>query len=106
MTLPKWFDPKITFGNLLTILAMLGAIFAFAQGYGALAKQVEQNTGSIAAINGTTIPDLGRRLEALDDATTADRLFVRETLAEVRTDVNYLRRAEEGRRRVDEARSP
>lgn len=104
MTLPKWFEPKITFGNVLTILAMLGALFAFAQGYGALAKTVEQHGIELTNIKADTLPAVNRRLDALADTVAQDRLFVRETLAEVKTDVNYLRRSEEERRRQEVSR--
>lgn len=93
--MPRWtFENKITFGNLLTIiLALVPAIWAYA----VMAQSVEDSKGDIA--------DLQRINVELSKAIADDRLFVRETLAEMRVDVGYLRRAEEeNRRREREAR--
>lgn len=87
--MPRWqFENKITFGNLLTIvLALIPAIWAYA----VMAQSVEDSKADIL--------DLKRSNAELTTAAAADRLFVREVLAELRVDVGYLRRAEEDNRR-------
>ena len=98
MTLPPWIEPKVTFGNILTILTLIGGLVAAAQAYGALGLQVEANKTDIVDLRAV---DASLRLvdEAIRDAANSDRLYVRETLAEIKVDLGYLRRAAEGKQR-------
>lgn len=93
MTLPKWIEPKISLGNILTIIAMMGAVMAAAQSYGAVVERVDQHDVAITSI----------RMEAntLKEQVIDDRLSTRETLAEMKTDVGYIRRYVEEERRAD-----
>ena len=96
--MPKFsFDPKSSLGNILAMLTMVGALWGFAQSQGATQKVVEQHTAEITSL----------QIAASEQAKAAeaDRLFMRETLAELKTDVGYLRRAEEENRRNERANS-
>ena len=103
MNLPQWIEPKITVGNILTIIALLGAAFAAAQAYGAMGEKVDQHSTDIVSLR-----QVDAELRASDadivDTADADRLFVRETLAELRTDMGYVRRWVEGEKRVVQQR--
>lgn len=83
--MPKFtFEPKISLGNILAIITMIGGLWGFAQAYGSVITTVEEHTKEIAAL----------KAEAIDQAKAieADRLFTREALAELRTDIRYIRR--------------
>ena len=97
--MPKFtFDPKISLGNILAILTMSGALWGFAQAYGGIIRTVEDHTGQIEALQRSSAEQAR--------AAEADRLFFRETLAELRVDVRYLRRAEEENRRRERETRP
>jgi hypothetical protein len=99
MALPKWIEPRITVGNILTIIPLLGAIFAAAQGYGAMMEKVDQIAQrDIPSLRQTDI-ELGGQIVAQGRVVDADRLSTRETLAELKTDVGYIRRYVEEERR-------
>jgi len=91
MTLPSWIEPKISLGNILTILALLGGMLTAAQGYGGLVESVEQQ--------GAEISDIKDDAVALRAQVADDRSYARETLAEVKVDVGYIRRYVEEERR-------
>jgi hypothetical protein len=96
--LPRFsFDPKISLGNILAMLTMVGALWGFAQAYGSLGTTVEAHTAEITNLQ---IAAAAAAKQAEDD-----RLFMRETLAELKTDVGYLRRAEEENRRQERTNS-
>jgi hypothetical protein len=96
--MPKFsFSPQISLGNILAMLTMIGALWGFAQSQGADRKTIEQHTVEIISLQ-------AQAAEAAKQAE-ADRLFMRETLAEVKTDVGYLRRAEEENRRQERTNS-
>lgn len=85
------FDPKISLGNILAIVTMIGGLWGFAQAYGGIVKTVEEHTREISEIRANAIEQA--------KAIEADRLFMREALAELRTDIRYIRRfAEEAKR--------
>ena len=87
------FDPKISLGNVLAIVTMIGGLWGFASAYGGVIKTVEEHTKEIADIRAAAA-EMARNVEA-------DRLFMREALAELRTDIRYIRRfAEETKRGV------
>lgn len=92
MTLPSWIEPKISLGNILTILALLGGMLTAAQGYGGLVESVEQQGAEISAIKQDAV---NLRTQVADD-----RSYARETLAEVKVDVGYIRRYVEEERRA------
>jgi len=92
MTLPKWIEPKISLGNILTIIAMLGAMMGFAQAYGGLVESVDQHDAAIIEIKDDAA--------ALRAQVADDRSYARETLAEVKVDVGYIRRYVEEERRT------
>lgn len=91
MTLPSWIEPKISLGNILTILAMIGAMMGFAQAYGGLVESVDQHDLAITEIKQDAA---NLRTQVADD-----RSYARETLAEVKVDVGYIRRYVEEERR-------
>jgi hypothetical protein len=99
MALPKWIEPKITVGNILTILPLIGAIFAAAQGYGAMMEKVDQITvRDIPSLRQVDV-ELSGQIIAQGKVIDTDRLSTRETLAELKTDVGYIRRYVEEERR-------
>lgn len=95
--MPFTFERKISLGNIIAIITMIAGLWGFAQAYGGIVSQVDNHTQEIEALQRATA-EAARAAEA-------DRLFFRETLAEVRTDVGYLRRAEEENRRQQRANS-
>lgn len=99
MALPKWIEPKVTLGNILTIIPMIGAIFAAAQSYGAMGEKVDQVVEhEIPSLRQVDV-ELGGQIVAQGRIQDADRLSNRETLAELKTDVGYIRRYVEEERR-------
>jgi hypothetical protein len=111
------FSPQISLGNILAMLTMIGALWGFAQTQGASQKTLEQNTVDIQTIRDVDMKTLKEQVAAeiaaikmaVDDQgkqAEEDRLFVRETLAEVKTDVGYLRRAQEETRRQERENRP
>lgn len=78
------FDPKISLGNVLAIVTMIGGLWGFAQAYGSVISAVDEHSREIAAIKAAAI-EQGKAIEA-------DRIFAREALAELRTDIRYIRR--------------
>ncbi len=106
MALPKWIEPKITVGNILTIFVLLGGILAAAQSYGAMGQKVEETVAKIEAVTKSDLPalreadvELGGLITAQGRIIDTDRLTTRETLAELKTDVGYIRRYVEEERR-------
>ena len=99
MPLPKWIEPKITLGNILTIIPMIGAIFAAAQSYGAMLEKVDQVTLEDIPALRQVDTDLGKLIAEQAVQIVNDRLTTRETLAELKTDVGYIRRYVEEERR-------
>lgn len=91
MTLPRWIDPKISLGNILTILAMIGAMMGFAQAYGGVVQKVDQHDLDIVVLR--------QDASTLKEQVQEDRLYARETLAEMKTDIGYIRRYVEEERR-------
>lgn len=94
--MPKFtFTPQISLGSILALIGLIITFWGFAQSQGATQKIVEQHTAEIVSL----------QAQAAEQAKQAeeDRLFMRETLAEVKTDVGYLRRAEEENRRQERA---
>lgn len=100
MPLPSWIEPRITVGNILTIIPLLGAILAAAQGYGSMTERVDQVTNKdIPSLRQVDV-ELGGQIVAQGRVQDADRLSTRETLAELKTDVGYIRRYVEEERRT------
>lgn len=99
MALPKWIEPRITVGNILTIIPLLGAILAAAQGYGVMGEKVDQITNRDLPSLRQVDVELGGQIVAQGRIQDADRLSTRETLAELKTDVGYIRRYVEEERR-------
>lgn len=91
MTLPRWIEPKISLGNILTILAMIGAMLGFAQAYGGVVQKVDQHDLDIVVLR--------QDASTLKEQVAEDRLYARETLAEMKTDIGYIRRYVEEERR-------
>lgn len=91
MTLPKWIEPKISLGNILTIVAMIGAMLGFAQAYGGVVQKVDRHDLDIVVLRQDAI--------TLKEQVAEDRLYARETLAEMKTDIGYIRRYVEEERR-------
>jgi hypothetical protein len=108
--LPKFsFSPQISLGNILAMLTMIGALWGFAQSQGASQKVVEQHTVDIQTLKEQVAAEIAAIKVTVDDQAKQaeeDRLFVRETLAEVKTDVGYLRRAQEETRRQERENRP
>lgn len=92
MTLPRWIEPKISLGNILTIIAMIGAMMGFAQAYGGMLQKVDQHDLDIVVLR--------QDASALKEQVQEDRLYARETLAEMKTDIGYIRRYVEEERRT------
>lgn len=92
MTLPSWIEPKVSLGNILTIIALMGAALGFAQSYGQVVQRVDTNEASIVSIK--------QDAAALRTQVADDRSYARETLAEVKVDVGYIRRYVEEERRT------
>ena len=92
MTLPRWIEPKISLGNILTILAMIGAMLGFAQAYGGMLQKVDQHDLDIVVLR--------QDASTLKEQVQEDRLYARETLAEMKTDIGYIRRYVEEERRT------
>lgn len=99
MTLPSWIEPKISLGNILTILALLGGMLTAAQGYGGLLEKVEKHDIEIAAGRQDSLI-IKNEASALKEQVQEDRLYARETLAEMKTDIGYIRRYVEEERRT------
>ena len=99
MPLPKWIEPKITIGNILTIIPMIGAIFAAAQSYGAMLEKVDRVTLEDIPALRQVDTELGKLIAEQAVQIVNDRLTTRETLAELKTDVGYIRRYVEEERR-------
>lgn len=96
--MPKFtFTPQISLGNIIATITMIAGLWGFAQAYGALGKTVESHTAEIVTLQS--------QAQAAAKQAEDDRLFMRETLAELKTDVGYLRRAEEENRRQERANS-
>lgn len=97
--MPKWtFEPKITLGNVLTILSILITVFGATLAFGGVLKQVEETTSAVSTI---TV-----RLNAKDAADAAllaalnqDRIAMAGRLSEMATDIRYLRRSAEAEKR-------
>lgn len=97
--MPKFsFNPSISLGNILAIITMIGGLWGFAQAYGALGKTVEEHTAELVELKASAQVQANQQAE--------DRLFMREALAELRTDVGYLRRSEEEDRRQEREANP
>ena len=98
MTTPKWFDPKITLGNVLTIIGMLAAVFGFAQSYGATIQRLDQTGVEIVSLRQD---NLGIKADAiaLGKIVADERLSTATTLAEMKTDIGYIRRYVEDEKR-------
>ena len=92
MTLPTWIEPKISLGNILTILALVGAMLGFAQSYGQVVERVDHHDAEITGIK--------QDAASLRTQVADDRSYARETLAEVKVDVGYIRRYVEEERRA------
>lgn len=99
MTLPSWIEPKISLGNILTILAMIGAMMGFAQAYGGMLQKVDQHEVDIVSIRQDSLI-IKSEASALKEQVQEDRLYARETLAEMKTDIGYIRRYVEEERRT------
>ena len=97
--MPRWtFEPKITLGNVLTILSILITVFGATLAFGGVLKQVEETTAAVTTITG--------RLDAKDAADAAllaalnqDRVNLAGKLSEMATDIRYLRREREAEKR-------
>ncbi len=99
MALPKWIEPKITVGNILTIFVLLGGILAAAQSYGAMGEKVDQVVLKEIPAMRQVDTELGKLIAEQAVQIINDRLTTRETLAELKTDVGYIRRYVEEERR-------
>ena len=99
MTLPKWIEPKISLGNILTILGMLGAVFGFAQSYGATMQKLDQTGAEIISLRQSDV-EIKADAIALGKVVADERLNTATTLAEIKTDIGYIRRYVEDEKRA------
>lgn len=98
MALPRWIDPKISLGNILTIIAMLGTVVAAAQSYGAVVQRVEQHDTDITTLRQVSV-EIKADATALTKLFSDERLNTATTLAEMKTDIGYIRRYVEDEKR-------
>jgi len=99
MALPKWIEPKISLGNILTIIAMFGTIIAAAQSYGAVVQKVDQAGIDIGALKQANV-EIRADATALGKVVADERLSTATTLAEMKTDIGYIRRYVEDEKRA------
>lgn len=91
MTLPKWIEPKISVGTIVSVIGLLVTMAGAAAGYGALNERVSQHDSKIEQIEDQQAKsDTDSR--ALLAEINKDRVALTETLATLKTDVSYLRR--------------
>lgn len=85
--------PQITwrmdfsFGHLLTIITMVSGLFL---GWQTLVTEVQAHTNALASLD-KRVTAQEQRYQQLVDAAQADRIRQTEILAELRTDIKYLR---------------
>jgi hypothetical protein len=95
MTMPKWFEPKITLGAVLQIGVILATVIT---AWNTIVSDVRTNAGEISRLD-TRVTAQEVKLERLLGDIQMDRLAQTSLLTEMRTDVRYLRAA------VDEIKS-
>ena len=98
MSLPPWIEPEISLGNILTILTLLGTVIAAAQSYGAVVQRVDQAGVDIVGLRQDNINIKADAL-ALGKVVADERLSTATTLAEMKTDIGYIRRYVEDEKR-------
>lgn len=91
MTLPKWIEPRISLGTIATLVAMLATIWGAATAYGSLENRVAVNAAEIIAVKASVSEQITAAAALLRDIN-ADRVDLGKSMAELKTDVAYLRR--------------
>lgn len=98
MTLPSWIEPKISLGNILTIITIIGAILGAAQSYGSVVQRVEQHDVDLGTLRQVSV-EIKADAVALTKLFSDERLNTATTLAEMKTDIGYIRRYVEDEKR-------
>lgn len=87
MTAPKWLDPKISMGNLLSILTVIvgltGGYFTIVGNVSANSVEIQRQDRRIVAVEA--------KVDKLIAELQSDRLTQTTILTELRSDVRYLR---------------
>jgi len=91
MTLPKWIEPSISLGTIATLVAMLATIWGAATAYGSLETRVAVTAAELTSVKASMSEQINAAAALLRDIN-ADRVDLGKTMAELRTDVSYLRK--------------
>jgi hypothetical protein len=112
MTSPKWFDPKISVGNLLALLAMVIALLGawFTRGFevDSLRADLLNKTTSLSekiSANSSGVQDLRATVNANERDRQSDRFNQVQVMTKLQADMAYIREAvdelRESQRRAD-----
>lgn len=91
MTLPKWIEPRISLGTIATLVAMLATIWGAATAYGSLETRVAVTAAELTSVKASMSEQINAAAALLRDIN-ADRVDLGKTMAELKTDVSYLRK--------------
>lgn len=100
MTLPKWIEPRISLGTIATLVAMLATIWGAATAYGSMETRVAVTAAELTSVKASMSEQINAAAALLRDIN-ADRVDLGKTMAELKTDVAYLRRWVEDLERED-----
>jgi hypothetical protein len=92
-------ERKFNLGHLATILTV---IVGLSMGWQALAGTTAENTGQIASLRAVNA-EQDKAIQSLLAVINADRLEQQKLLTEMRTDIRYLRRDVEAKKRAEDA---
>lgn len=91
MTLPKWIEPRISLGTIATLVAVLATIWGAATAYGSLETRVAVTAAELTSVKASMSEQVNAAAALLRDIN-ADRVDLGKTMAELKTDVSYLRK--------------